>query len=123
MIENKENGDSETWADIRNIFNETFNYWIYEFDKTLLSIPHILLVQEAFSVCFTVLQRKKKERDYVLFSQNIELLRIVLLTKTSNHPVYRRALREIHHKYDYFLLKNPFFKALQFFKDTYYHSF
>ena len=98
MIENKENGDTETWSDIKLHFNETFNYWIYEFDKNLLSIHHILLIQEAFGVCFTILQQKKAERDYVLFSQNIELLRIVLLTKSSNHPVYRRALRERHNK-------------------------
>ena len=105
MIENKENGDTETWSDIKFHFNETFNYWIYEFDKNLLSIHHILLIQEAFGVCFTILQQKKAERDYVLFSQNIELLRIVLLTKSSNHPVFRRALRERHNKYAYYFLK------------------
>jgi hypothetical protein len=98
MIENKENGDTETWSDIKSNFNEIFNFWLYEVDKRVLSIHQILLIREVFSVCFTILRQKKSQRDYIMFSQNMEILSIVLFTKTSNHPVYRRALREIHNK-------------------------
>jgi len=98
MIENKENADIETWDDIVINFNEIFDYWIYEIDKNALSVPRILSIQETFSACFSILRQKKTERDYICFAQNMELLRLFLLTKSSDHPVYRRALKERHYK-------------------------
>ena len=53
MIENKENGDTETWSDIKKEFENAFNYWIYEFDKKNLSVDFILTVQDLFSNCLT----------------------------------------------------------------------
>jgi hypothetical protein len=98
MIENKENADTETWDDIVINFNEIFDYWIYEIDKNALSVSRILSIQETFSACFSILRQKKTERDYICFAQNMELLRLFLLTKSSDHPVYRRALKERHYK-------------------------
>ena len=98
MMENKENGDTDTWAEIKKQFCVTFNYWIYQVDKKKLSANNILLVQEAFSECFSILQLKKSERDYDRFSHHVEILRIVFLSKSSSHPVFNRALKQIHNK-------------------------
>ena len=96
MIENKENGDTETWSDIKKEFENAFNYWIYEFDKKNLSVDFILTVQDLFSNCFDILQCNQSERDYVAFSQSVELLKILWFPSDRRRD--DRVLMEIHYK-------------------------
>ena len=95
MIENKENGDTETWSDIIFEFERTFRYWCYEFDKQKLSLELVLTIQDLFLDCNDILQCNESERDYVAFSQNIEILRIMCFAQERSHD---RVLKEIHNK-------------------------
>ena len=95
MFENKENGDTETWADIEENFFEAYHFWLYELNKSDLSVDFIESVQKVFLDCQCILRQREGARDYVQFSQGIELLRVFFFSSESTGKIYARALKEI----------------------------
>jgi hypothetical protein len=95
MIENKENGDTETWLDIENCFSSMYDIWIYEYEKDNLTLEKIDYIQELFSECFHILRNTEEDGAYVRIIQRMELLRLAFFGSSSLERVTRRALLEI----------------------------